>query len=65
MFERLIARAERSAERRAARLRERIAARLSEELPPGARVESDEDGVRLSGRASDAALRRAILGAMR
>lgn len=64
MFERLIERAERSAKRRSALRSERIAERLREELP-AARVESDGDGVRLSGRVSGGALRWAILGAMR
>ncbi len=65
MFERLIARAGRAAERRARLQRERIAARLREDLPEGARVEADEAGVSLSGRRLDAALRWAILGAVR
>lgn len=65
MFERLIERAGRSAKRRSALRSERIAERLREELPAGANVESDGEGVRLSGRVSDEALRWAILGAMR
>lgn len=63
MFERLIARAGRAAERRAALRRERIAARLREDLPPGVRVEADEEGVAVSGRRLDA-LRWTILGAI-
>lgn len=65
MFERLIARAERAAARRARRQRERIAARLREELPPGVRIETGEEGVTLSGRGLEAALRRALPGAIR
>jgi len=64
MFERAMARAERAAALRARRHRERIAARLREELP-GARVEADEAGVRVSGRGLADALRWAILGAIR
>jgi len=65
MFERLIARAERAAARRARMHRERIARRLREDLPQGARVEADDEGVSISGRRLDRALRWAILGAVR
>ena len=65
MFEKLRARVERAAQRRAERQRERIARRLREELPPDVEVEANDEGVSLSGRALDAALRRAIAGATR
>ena len=65
MFERVSARAERAAERRVTRHRERIARRLREDLPAGVKVESTDEGVSLSGRALDAALRWAIAGAIR
>ncbi|HEY0013907.1 MAG TPA: hypothetical protein VGB79_13780 [Allosphingosinicella sp.] len=70
MFERLQERARRSAEARAGRRRAQVAQRLAEELPGGAAVTENEDGVTLSGRglrrrlALDPAL-RALLGRLR
>lgn len=51
MFEALIARAGRSAERRAAELARQIAGRLDDGLPADVSVEADGSDVRLSGRA--------------
>jgi hypothetical protein len=70
MFERLQARARRSAEALAARRRTLIMERLAADLPQGIAVEQDSDGARLSGRglrrrlALDPAL-RALLGTLR
>lgn len=66
MFETLMARAARAAERRAADRAQRIAGRLADALPDDVRVATDGNGVRLSGRAlgrrlaRDPALRWAI-----
>jgi hypothetical protein len=51
MFETLMVRMARIAERRAAARAEEVAARLREELPGGVTAERVEGGVRLSGRA--------------
>ena len=71
MFERLAARAERMARRRAYARRDKLAARLREAAPRGIDVETEVGGVRLSGRglarrfALDAALRWLIGEQMR
>ena len=50
MFERLMARAERTAERRVSERIEAMAERIAADRPPGIAADAGEDGVRLSGR---------------
>jgi hypothetical protein len=71
MFERLTARAQGAARRRARALSHELAARIEGERLRGVTVAADEDGVRLSGRALgrrfalEPALRWLIMGLRR